>query len=107
MTVRALALALAVALALVPACRGGAPVEPRIAATDAIVRVKTATTDAVVWIDGRMIGSVDRLRGGIALDPGAHRLELRHGQHFVHYQELDLAPSQRLTLEIELAPLLP
>lgn len=103
----AAAVALAVALAS-SACGHAAPRAPsRIAATDAIVRVQASVPDAGLWIDGRFIGAVDSLRGGVALDPGPHRLELRHEAYFVHYQELDLAPGQRLTLAIELSPVLP
>lgn len=91
-----------------PACGGGAPRGPsKVTAADAVVRIKTAVADASLWIDGSFIGPVGELRGGVALDPGRHRLELRHEAYFVHYQELDLAPGQHLTLEIELAPLLP
>jgi hypothetical protein len=97
------------ALALAPSgCGHAAPPAPaRIAATDAVVRVQSNIPDAGLWIDGRFIGAVDSLRGGVALDPGAHRLEVRHEAYFVHYQELDLAPGQRLTLAIELSPVLP
>jgi hypothetical protein len=91
------------------ACGGrGEPRAPsRIAATDAIVRIRAEVEDASLWIDGRFIGAVGSLRGGVALHPGPHRLELRHEAYFVHYQELDLTPGQRLTLDVELAPLLP
>ncbi len=91
-----------------PACRSGAPRAPaKVSTVDAVVRIKTAVVDASLWIDGAFIGAVGDLRGGVALDPGHHRLELRHEAYFVHYQDLDLAPGQHLTLDIELAPLLP
>ena len=103
----ALGLGLAVAL-LAPACAGSPARRPaRVSSTDAIVKVVAAVADASLWLDGRFIGAVGELRGGVAIDPGPHRLELRHEAYFVHYQELDLAPGQRLTLTIELAPLLP
>ncbi len=110
---RRLGLALVASLAVAgavagPGCRGGTPQRPaKVTAADAVVRIRTAVADASLWIDGSFIGTVDELRGGVALDPGLHRLELRHEAYFVHYQELDLAPGQRLTLDIELAPLLP
>ena len=86
------ALALAVAVLLVaPGCGGSQPRPPsRLAPTDAVVKIKAAVADAGLWIDGRFIGSLGELRGGVALDPGAHRLELRHEAYFVHYQELEL-----------------
>lgn len=90
------------------ACGGAAPRGPTtVAAADAVVRIKTDVVDAGLWIDGAFIGAVADLRGGVALDPGHHRLELRHEAYFVDYRELDLAAGQRLTLAIELAPLLP
>lgn len=104
---RAVAITLAL-IAIGPACRGGDVHEPsRIPASDAIVKIKTAVADASLWIDGKFVGTVGALRGGVALEPGAHRVEVRHEAYFVHYQELDLAPGQRLTLDLDLAPLLP
>ena len=88
-------------------CTHPAPPASRIAATDAIIRVRADVADAGLWLDGRFIGAVGALRGGVAVHPGAHRLELRHEAYFVHYQELDLAPGQRLSLSISLAPILP
>ena len=72
-----------------------------------MVKIQTIVSDAVVWFDGRFLGPVGVMRGGIAVAPGRHRLELRHDDYFSHYQELELAPRQRLTLDIELAPVLP
>ena len=107
---RARGLVLAAVLgALGAAGCGGSQHRPpsRLAPTDAVVKIKADVADAGVWIDGAFIGSLGEMRGGIALDPGAHRLELRHEAYFVHYQELALGPGQRLTLAIELAPILP
>ena len=104
---RLVAGALAAGLGL-GACGGSTPrPTSRIEATDAIVRVRSEIADAGLWVDGRFIGAVGSLPGGVALDPGPHRLEIRHEAYFVHYQELDLTPGQRLTLDVELAPLLP
>lgn len=100
-------LGVAVALALA-ACRGGEPRTPsRLSASAAIVKITSAVPDAGLWIDGRFIGSIGALRAGVALDPGPHRVELRHEAYFVAYQELELTPGQRLTVDLELAPLLP
>ncbi len=74
---------------------------------DAVVKVRTPVADAALWFDGRFVGPAGGLRGGIAVEPGKHRLELRHDDYFSHYQDLELAPRQRLTLDIELAPVLP
>ena len=104
---RAVGLGLALALAG-SACPSSPPRAPsRLAASHAVVRIQSEVIDAGVWIDGAFIGAVGDLRGGVALDPGHHRLELRHEAYFVDYRELDLAAGQRPTLAIELAPLLP
>lgn len=74
---------------------------------DAVVFVKASVRDAALWVDGRYIGPIESLRGGVAVTPGQHRFELRHDDYFSHYAQLDLAARERRTLEIELAPVLP
>lgn len=74
---------------------------------DAIVRVRTDVKDASLWVDGRFIGPIAGMRGGVAIEPGKHRFELRHDEYFSHYEELDLAPKQEVQLDIEMAPILP
>lgn len=99
--------ALAAALAL-GACGGNRALDPsRIDADDAIVKIDTPVADAALWIDGRFIGPIGALRGGFAIEPGRHRLELRHDAYWSHYEDLELAPAQRLSLVVELAPVLP
>ena len=56
---------------------------------------------------GRFVGPVNILRGGIAVDPGKHRVELRHDDYFSRYVELDLARAEKKQLELSLAPVLP
>ena len=105
MTGRGAALVVALALAgcggTTGRVRGGADGD------DAVVQIRASVADAALWFDGRFIGPIGGLRGGIAVEPGKHRLELRHDDYFSHYQELDLAPRQRLTVDVELAPVLP
>lgn len=98
---------LALAAALAGACTHAAVDRPgRVDADDAIVYVD-AVPDAAVWIDGVYVGAIADVARGLALEPGRHRLELHHDAYFSHYQELDLAPAQRLKLPIALAPVLP
>lgn len=98
----------ALALALAAAACGGTMRDPsRPDRDDAIVKVSTEVKDASLWVDGRFIGPIAGLRGGVALEPGKHRFELRHDDYFSHYEELDLAPHQNVQLDIELAPILP
>ena len=96
-------------LALALAACGRPPVDDpdRVDRNDAIVVLEDAVADASLWVDGVFVGPVGELRRGFAVEPGKHRLELHHDGYFSHYQELDLAPAQRLRLTIDLAPQLP
>ena len=93
------------AVALV-AC--GPKVAPNgVNASDPVVFVKTNVADAQVYVDGRFVGPVNVVKGGIALDPGKHRLELRRDDYFSRYVELDLARAEKRKLQLDLAPVLP
>lgn len=94
---------LALILALAACGARGAPATD----DDAVVLVRSSVPDAALWVDGRYVGPVGSLRGGVAVEPGVHRIEIRHDAHFSHYAELELAPRERRTLEVELAPILP
>ena len=78
-----------------------------VTADDAIIKVKSNVRDAQVYVDGRFIAPLQALRGGVAVVPGTHRFELRHDDYFSHYETLMLTAHQRITLDIELAPVLP
>jgi hypothetical protein len=99
--------ALALALGLAAACGGHVRDPSKPDDNDAIVKLRTGVKDASLWVDGRFIGPIGGLSGGIAIEPGKHRFELRHDDYFSHYEELDLAPRQTVQLDIELAPILP
>lgn len=99
--------ALAIATIVLAACGGTMRDPSKPDDDDAVVRVKTPVPDASLWVDGRFIGPVGGLRGGVALEPGKHRFELRHDEYWSHYEELDLAPRQQVQLDIEMAPVLP
>lgn len=92
-------------LALV-AC-GPRPAPNHVTPNDAVVYVKSNVSDAQVYVDGRFVGPLGIVRGGIALDPGKHRIELRRDDYFSRYAELDLKRAQRTKLQLELAPVLP
>ena len=98
---------LALLLVTLAACAGTARDPSKPDADDAVVRVRTAVKDASLWVDGRFIGPIGGLSGGVALEPGKHRFELRHDEYFSHYEELDLAPQQQVQLDVEMAPILP
>lgn len=103
----AVAAVAAVAVVVAAACGGTKRDPARPDADDAVVRVRTTVPDASLWVDGRFIGPIGGLRGGFALEPGKHRVELRHDEYWSHYEELDLAPRQQVQLDIEMAPVLP
>ncbi len=94
-----------VLLALV-AC--GPKVGPNgLRASDPVVFLRSNVADAQVYVDGRFVGPINGVKGGIALDPGKHRIELRHDDYFSRYVELDLARAEQKKLQLELAPVLP
>ena len=78
-----------------------------VTAEDAIVIVKSNVRDAQVYVDGRFVASLEVLRGGVAVSPGAHRMELRHDDFFSGYLELDLKRAERRKVTLALAPILP
>lgn len=74
---------------------------------DAIVYVSANVKDAGVWVDGLFIGGLESLHGGIAIDPGTHRIEVRHDDYFAYYQEVAVKAGEKRTLDVALAPVLP
>lgn len=85
---------------------------PRIGPTgvtsdDAIVYVKSNVRDAQVYVDGRFVAPLNALGGGVAVEPGIHRFELRHEDYFSSYLELRIARAERKKIAIEMAVILP
>jgi hypothetical protein len=99
-----LAAGLAIGLA---ACGGGQVRSGGVDRDDAIVQVKSNVRDAQVFVDGRFIAPLHAVGGGIAVEPGFHRFELRHDDYFSSYLELDLSRAERKRVEMEMAPVLP
>lgn len=97
---------LAMSIAVLAAC-GGRQHTSGIDRDDAIVKVKSNVAEANLYVDGRFVGPVGVLKGGIAVEPGKHRLELRHEDYFSAYVELDARKAERRSIEITLAPILP
>ncbi len=94
-------------LLAVAACGGRQRPSSRVDPDDAIFYLRSNVSEANVFVDGRFIGPVTVLKGGIAVEPGKHRLELRHEDYFSAYVELELAKAERKKLLITLAPVLP
>jgi hypothetical protein len=73
----------------------------------AVIFVTSNVSDAQVYVDGRFIGVLGMLHGGLALDPGHHRFELRHDDYFSRYAELAITRAERTKLDLEMKPVLP
>ncbi len=78
-----------------------------VSANDAIVKVTSNVRDAQVFVDGRYIAPLSSLGGGVAVEPGVHRFELRHDDYFSSYLELKLGTAERRKVAMDLAPVLP
>lgn len=73
------------------------------------LRIEASRPDATVWIDDRLMGTADDLvrRGGVALPPGYHRVEVRHPACYSAYRDVELLPSAGpQALSVSLRPLL-
>lgn len=101
----AISVSLACAAITASACGGAQRGED--SSRDAIVRINCNVPDASLFVDGRFLAPVSLVRGGIALSPGAHRLELRHDAYLGRFLELTLAPAERRTIDAQLFPILP
>ncbi|MEO7096158.1 MAG: hypothetical protein ABI175_23050 [Polyangiales bacterium] len=93
-------------LVLLAAC--GPKVGPNgVSSSDAIVQFKSNVRDAQMFVDGRFIAPLTALGGGVAVEPGVHRFELRHDDYFSSYLELSLGKAERRKVAMDLAPVLP
>jgi hypothetical protein len=90
----------------VAAC-GAAQTPKRLSANDAIMYLTSNLADAQVYVDGKFVGPINLVKAGIAVDPGKHRIELRHDDYFSRYAELDLQRAEKKKLDLDLAPVLP
>jgi hypothetical protein len=86
---------------------GGRNGPTQVTREDAVVVLKANVRDAQLYVDGRFVGPLDAIGGGVAVAPGTHRFELRHEEYFSTYLELTLGKSERKKLNVDLAPVLP
>lgn len=87
-------------------CGGPPRPAPGFSPDDAVILVQSNVPDAELWVDERFVGQVGALRGGVALPPGTHRIELRHPRYHTFYEVLTVAARQRDRLEAALVPVL-
>jgi len=97
---------LVLVLVLVLGCGGAQPAH-RSTGNDAIMYLTSNLPDAQVYVDGKFVGPINLVKAGIAVDPGKHRVELRHDDYFSRYAELDLQRAEKKKLDLDLAPVLP
>ncbi len=76
-------------------------------ADDAVLVVRSNVRDAQVYVDGRFIAGLDALRGGIAVDAGRHRLELRREDYFSRYLEVSVTRAEHKQISLDLSAILP
>jgi hypothetical protein len=86
---------------------GGLSTAQRSRANDAVVFMDTDITDAAVWVNGRYIAPVASIRGGLALAPGQHRIEIRHDAYHTFYVEVSVGAKERKRVAVDLAPVIP
>lgn len=79
----------------------------RVTSSTSIIYITSNVGDAQVYVDGRYIAPLDALRGGVAVAPGEHRVELRHDDYFSSYLEVQVARAARQKLAIDMAAMLP
>ncbi|HLU68614.1 MAG TPA: PEGA domain-containing protein [Kofleriaceae bacterium] len=77
------------------------------AGPSSILLVRAPVADAVLWVDGRHVGQLRDLKGGVRLAPGPHQIEVRHDSYHAYYGEVELAAGQRFQLDVELAERFP
>ncbi|HYN22660.1 MAG TPA: PEGA domain-containing protein, partial [Thermoanaerobaculia bacterium] len=69
------------------------------------LRLDILPDDASVYLDGRFVGTgidLQRLRNGLRLEPGQHRIAVVRPGHRAEEQEFTVAPGQEVDLDIEL-----
>jgi hypothetical protein len=94
-----------IVVAAMPGCGGGgAGSRP---GGRAVLVLSCPVAEAVLWVDGHYVAQLRDLRGGVALPPGHHQIELRHDTYHAYYGDIHLGTGQRLRLEVELAEILP
>ncbi|HEY0190373.1 MAG TPA: hypothetical protein VGC42_04575 [Kofleriaceae bacterium] len=76
-------------------------------ASDAVLLIRSNVRDAQVYLDGKFVAGLDALRGGIAIEPGVHRLELRRDDYFSRYLEISVSRAERKPISLDLSAILP
>ena len=71
------------------------------------VRLLVEPADAVVYLDGRLVGSceeLERLHNGLMVDAGEHSLEVVRPGYATAQRTFEVGVDEDLTLRVDLAP---
>jgi hypothetical protein len=85
--------------------RGAARVEVDQRAEPGRLRLRVVPEDAVVYLDGRLLGSgaeIGRLHSDLLVDAGAHRLEATRPGYRAWEREIEVAEGEELVVRVEL-----
>jgi hypothetical protein len=74
---------------------------------DGVVRFIGEPVDVTIWVDGRFIAPLRYARGGVALSPGRHQIELRADAFLSEFLEIDTAAGSKVDVTFSLVPELP
>jgi len=82
-------------------------VQQDVRATPGQLRLRIEPGDAVVYLDGRLVGSGDeitRLHGPLVVDPGRHTVEVTRPGYRTRSLEVEAAAGEEVWLEVTLEP---
>jgi hypothetical protein len=68
------------------------------------LRVECNVSDATLWVDDVLLGTVSAWRQGHLVRVGFHRVEIRHPNYFTHFAEVHVREKQVVTVRAELRP---
>jgi hypothetical protein len=95
-----------VLLASVASACGGTPaIHTR--RSDTIVRFAGEPAETSIWVDGRFVTLLRYARGGVAMAPGRHQIELRADKFMTQFVEVELGAGKQIEFPFELRPILP
>jgi hypothetical protein len=84
-----------------------APIGADRRAEPARLKLRVAPADAVVYLDGRLLGSGEqllRLHSDLLVDPGSHRVEVTRPGYRTHTIEIEVEAGEQRELSAELEP---
>lgn len=74
---------------------------------DGVVRFIGEPIETTIWVDGRFVAPLRYARGGVALSPGRHQIELRAEAFLSKFLEIDTPPGSNIDITFSLDPELP